>query len=75
MLEIISDFFSDLSMVVHGYGKKSLVRKVRGGTPQGTKLGNFLFCYAINNIEKAHPTEDKVENEDQSSPEAYREEH
>ena len=51
------------------------VRKVRGGTPQGTQLGHFLFCCAINNIEKAHPTEDNVENEDQSSPEAYREEH
>ena len=52
-LEIICDFLSNRSMVVNGYGKRSSVRKVRGGTPQGTKLGNFLFCCAINNIKKA----------------------
>ena len=44
-------------------------------TPGDKAFGNLLFCWAINNIEKAHPTEDKVENGDQTSPEAYREEH
>ena len=50
-LAMISAFLSGRRMWFKVNGSLSSLRDVRGGSPQGTKLGNFLFVMTINNIE------------------------
>ena len=48
LLEIIIAFLSDRELVVRHKGKYSSCKDLPGGTPQGTRLGMFLFLVLIN---------------------------
>ena len=50
-LGMIVAFLTGRSMVFKVNGTKSSPRTIRGGSPQGTKLGNLLFIASINKIE------------------------
>ena len=50
-LTIIKSFLTGRSMQFKVNATLSTTRWVKGGSPQGTKLGNFLFIATINNIE------------------------
>ena len=43
--------------------KLSKRRQVKGGSPQGTKLGNFLFCVTLENIENVRANPDSIDYE------------
>ena len=51
-LKMVFAFLRGRKMFVRNGDKTSTERAVTGGTPQGTKLGNYLFCCAIDSIEK-----------------------
>ena len=52
------------------YNHLSACREVKGGSPQGTKIGNFLFIATIDNIEDV-PLQDnttvEIDPDDSSS--------
>ena len=48
LLKIVIAFLTDRQMVVRYKGKKSSVKSLPGGGPQGTLLGLFLFLVLIN---------------------------
>ena len=48
LLEIIIAFLSDREVIVRHKGKYSSRKDLPGGTPQGTRLGMFLFLVLIN---------------------------
>ena len=48
LLHIVIGFLTDRELVVRYKGYKSDRRSLPGGTPQGTKLGLFLFLILIN---------------------------
>ena len=50
-LRMVVAFLSERRMRFKVNGALSTPRVVRGGSPQGTKLGNFLFIATINKIE------------------------
>ena len=50
-LTALLSFLSNRVMLIRTNNVSSSVRKVPGGAPQGTKLGNFLFCCAVDDIE------------------------
>ena len=56
-------------------GSLSSLRAVRGGSPQGTKLGNLLFVITINCIENSTdatpPEVTHTEEEDPDEPDCY----
>ena len=55
-LTMVSAFLRDRTMSVKVGSTLSNLRKILGGSPQGTKLGNFLFTITIDAIEeKNHP--------------------
>ena len=47
---MVFSFLFDRKMVVRVGEKMSSVRSVLGGSPQGTKLGNILFCLCVDDI-------------------------
>lgn len=49
-ISMIFSFLHDRRMCVRNGATTSSFRKVMGGSPQGTKLGNLLFCIAIDDI-------------------------
>ena len=49
-LRLIYTFLKDRNMSVRCGNMYSKPRKVNGGSPQGTKLGNFLFCITLEDI-------------------------
>ena len=51
-LAIVASFLSDRSMRIKLGDNLSTRRRTPGGAPQGTKAGNFLFCAAVDGIEK-----------------------
>ena len=48
LLEMIIAFLSDRELIVRHRGKYSSRKNLPGGTPQGTRLGMFLFLVLIN---------------------------
>ena len=48
LLEIVISFLSEREMIVRQKGKQSSKKSMPGGTPQGTRLGLFLFLVLIN---------------------------
>ena len=50
-IQMVAAFLSERSMMFKVNTTYSAPRPVRGGSPQGTKLGNFLFVIAIEEIE------------------------
>ena len=53
-LKMLFAFLDGRKMRVRAGEISSSIRKVTGGAPQGTKLGNFLFCCAIDDIERGN---------------------
>ena len=53
-LAMIFSFLSGRKMCVKAGDKFTSMREVKGGSPQGTKLGNLLFCFAIDDIVSEH---------------------
>ena len=51
-LAMISSFLKDRCMRFKVNNILSSERQVKGGSPQGTKLGNFLFIITIDRIEE-----------------------
>ena len=49
-IRMIFNFLKDRRMVVKNGFNTSNTRKVTGGAPQGTKLGNVLFCLTVEGI-------------------------
>ena len=49
-LSMVFSFLSGRRMSVKAGGSYTRHREVMGGSPQGTKLGNLLFCFAIDDI-------------------------
>ena len=49
-LQMVCAFLEKRTMCVRSGQLRSTVREVKGGSPQGTKLGNLLFCIAIDDI-------------------------
>ena len=52
-IQMIIAFLSDRKMKFKVNGSYSTEREVKGGSPQGTRLGNFLFITTINTIEES----------------------
>ena len=48
LLKIIMGFLTERELIVRHNGKQSQRRWLPGGTPQGTRLGLFLFLILIN---------------------------
>ena len=48
LLKIVISFLSEREMIVRYKGHKSAKKSLPGGTPQGTRLGMFLFLILIN---------------------------
>ena len=46
-LELVCAFLENRRMLVQSGSCESSVRSTPGGSPQGTKLGNVLFCFAM----------------------------
>ena len=55
-LGVVSAFLTNRRMVFKVKNSFSSERAVKGGSPQGTKLGNLLFILTIDNIEDKWPT-------------------
>ena len=55
-LAMVASFLTGRTMRFKVNGKLSTSRRVLGGSPQGTKIGNFLFIVTINEIEKKTDT-------------------
>ena len=78
-LRLVFSFLSKREMCVRSGQTRSTLRKVRGGSPQGTKLGNLLFCIAVDDIcQELAPTgiltPERVggfEEEEEAFPEQY----
>ena len=51
-LRMIYFFLRDRTMQIRNGQKLSRSRNMKGGAPQGTKLGNILFCLTVENIEE-----------------------
>ena len=49
-IKMIYNFLSNRTMVVRNGLKESMERAVTGGSPQGTKLGNVLFCLTVEGV-------------------------
>ena len=49
-LRMVFNFLKGRTMVVRNGFRESTVRSVNGGSPQGTKLGNVLFCLTVEGI-------------------------
>ena len=49
-LNMIFSFLEERTMCVRSGQSMSSFRSVSGGSPQGTKLGNLLFCIAVDDI-------------------------
>ena len=49
-LGLIYAFLNDRKMVIRSGHNSSTSRNITGGSPQGTKLGNILFCLTIDDI-------------------------
>ena len=49
-LKMVFNFLHERTMVVKNGFKESKERKVTGGSPQGTKFGNLLFCLTVEGI-------------------------
>ena len=49
-ISLVASFLHERTMCVRSGNLMSGIRSVRGGSPQGTKLGNLLFCLAIDDI-------------------------
>ena len=50
-LKLVYSFLRSRKMCIKNGNDYSNTRSVKGGSPQGTKLGNFLFCTTLDNIE------------------------
>ena len=50
LLKLVISFLSDRTMIVRYKGKKSNVKKLPGGGPQGALLGLLLFLVLINDV-------------------------
>ena len=48
LLEIVISFLSEREIIVRQKGKSSSKKSIPGGTPQGSRLGLFLFLVLIN---------------------------
>ena len=48
LLELVISFLKEREMIVRQKGKHSSKKSLPGGTPQGTRLGMFLFLVLIN---------------------------
>ena len=48
LLEIVMSFLSERELIVRHKGLKSAKKSLPGGSPQGTRLGMFLFLVLIN---------------------------
>ena len=48
LLQIIVSFLSDRELILRYKGGQSQRKKLPGGSPQGTRLGMFLFLILIN---------------------------
>ena len=68
-LSMVFSFLSKREMCVKSGDRFTNTRQVQGGSPQGTKLGNLLFCIAIDDItvpengnetEKISPAQDPI---------------
>lgn len=72
-LSMVLAFLEGRQMCVRSGNVISSKRDVRGGSPQGTKLGNLLFCLSIDDIADGTMTEESRENDgnisERSSPE------
>ena len=71
-LALIYSFLQGRTMVVRSDGKVSSPRPVTGGSPQGTKLGNLLFCISIDDIVHQSETETNLESPISAVPAEYR---
>ena len=52
-IKMVSAFLQNRTMQIKSGAKLSKERKMNGGSPQGTKLGGFLFCITVDDI--VHP--------------------
>ena len=50
MIRMIYHFLDSRTMVIRNGFTESTERTVTGGSPQGTKLGNVLFCLTVEGI-------------------------
>ena len=67
-IQLVAAFLKNRQMCVRSNNHTSKNHLVRGGSPQGTKLGNLLFCIAIDDITRYK--ESNAENSLEFSPEA-----
>ena len=68
----VAAFLNERQMCVRSKNYTSKKRLVKGGSPQGTKLGNLLFCFAIDDItefDTPEPCSEQDPATDQDSPE------
>ena len=59
---MVAAFLDKRTMSVKVNGTLSAPKRVKGGSPQGTRLGNFLFVCTIDNIEDALEAEEDSES-------------
>ena len=60
-IRLVYAFLNEREMCVRSGSVVSTMRPVKGGSPQGTKLGNLLFCITIDDIaEPANSREQKA---------------
>ena len=66
LLEIVIAFLSERELIVRHKGLKSSKKSLPGGSPQGTRLGMFLFLVLINFAGfPAQDIEDNIGNKQQ----------
>ena len=65
-LRMVFAFLSERTMCVRSGNTLSSKRRIKGGSPQGTKLGNFLFCLAIDDINV--PSRQEINSSNEKSP-------
>ena len=65
-LRMVFSFLEGREMCIKTSEGYSETRNVKGGSPQGTKLGNLLFCIAIDDITDPPPSRENHHGEEAS---------
>ena len=60
-IRMVYSFLKGRTMLVKNGFKYSEERKVTGGSPQGTKLGNLLFCLTVEGIHEQWNINQEIE--------------